>query len=1022
MYGNRRPIAARAASALLGTLVGLCMCATAHAADVATQRFKQPKQGGVITNAQGTARALDTTPVYVIAVMAGESVADVQLRENRKLSRSEKNVVKSQRIAEQANARAAIEAAGGRVVTSFQSALNGVKVRIPGNRVAALRSVPGVIDVRRINTYMPENFLGVQRVQAPFAWSGARGVRGENIKVAIIDTGIDYTHATFGGPGTEAAFDAAFATSTAPADSSMFGPGAPKVKGGIDLAGNDYNPASADPAISTPAPDPNPLDCNGHGTHVAGTAAGFGVLLDGSTYAGAYDQSTHQNAFAVGPGSAPRADLYAVKVFGCTGGTNLVTEALEWAVDNDMDVVNMSLGSAFGTAGTADAIATDNAVNAGVVVVTSAGNNGPIDYVTGSPGSATRAIATAATPAVDSVRTVDFDTTPVVNGVNANGADWDSPLTLPVEVLRNPDGSVSLGCNAAEYVSAGVTGKLVVVTRGTCARVARAVFGQQAGAAAVVMINNANTLPPFEGPITGNPDTGEQYAVTIPFFGIRGAASNDDNLLVARDGTDITLTEGAPLPTGTATFSSMGPRTGDSFLKPDITAPGEAIVSAGIGTGNGPATLSGTSMASPHVAGVAALARQAHPTWAPGAIKSAIINSGDPTNIGDYLTRRNGAGTVNAAAATGTSAIAFGDSLRTSLSFGLEEFKSAVERTKPITIKNTGSSAITFDATVTQQGSPHSAILSVNQVTVPARSERKVQLTLTVPAATAGNSDAYRDAAGYVTFTPTGNGNNGIALTVPYLLVPRVMANVNATLPKFKGTPQASRARLTNAGSLIEATADFYAWGLQSPNAGLGHADLRAAGVQSIPSGSNPIVVFAVNTYKGWSSGFNVEFDIFIDSDGDGLDDYVVFNVDVGLLTTGTRNGQHGAVIANLETNGLALNFLVDSRTDSSTMLLPVRANSIGLTSANPRMSYTVVAFDNTAEVVDPFNASATFNAFTPAITNGDFVAVAPNATVDVPLAVDSTEWALTPAKGVMIVTQDNKNGAPEAKLLQATF
>ena len=264
---------------------------------------------------------------------------------------------------------------------------------------------------------------------------------------------------------------------------------------------------------------------------------------------------------------------------------------------------------------------------------------------------------------------------------------------------------------------------MVVVTRGTCARVARAIFGQQAGAAAVVMINNANALPPFEGPITSNPDTGEQYTVTIPFFGVRGTTSNDDNLLVARDGTIVTISEGAQIPTGTSSFSSIGPRTGDSFLKPDISAPGEAIVSTGVGTGNGPATISGTSMASPHVAGVAALTRQAHPTWAPAAVKSAIINSGEPGAIAGYAVRRNGSGFVNAASATGTSAYAFGEQQRTSVSFGLAEFAQSLQKTKPIKVKNTASTAVTFNIAVTQQGSPHTATLGASQITVPAKGQ-----------------------------------------------------------------------------------------------------------------------------------------------------------------------------------------------------------------------------------------------------------------------------------------------------------
>ncbi len=1008
-----------AAAAVLAATV---MAAVAQGAERA--RFTPVATQGEIT-ARVAPRSLDTTPVLVVAFLAGESVADVQLRTGRELSRAERNVVKAQRRAEQAGPQVAIEAAGGRVVGSFQSALNGIKVRIPQNRIAELRKIPGIVDVKRVNIYTRENFQGVQRVQAPFAWSGSRGVRGENIKVAIIDTGIDYTHATFGGPGTPEAYEAAFATSTAPADPAHFGPAAPKVKGGIDLVGDDYN---ANDDTSVPVPDPNPLDCNGHGTHVAGTAAGFGVLADGTTYWGPYDQTTHDQTFNVGPGVAPRADLYAIRVFGCDGSTSVVPEALEWAIDNDMDVVNMSLGSSFGGVDDASSVATDNAVVAGISVVTSAGNAGPIEYVTGSPGTASRAISTASTPSVGSLRTVNFDTAPVVNGINANAAEWVSPQTLPLHVLRNATGGVSLGCKPPlgpdDYAGKDVAGKMVVVLRGSCARVAKAIFAEQAGAAAVVMINNANALPPFEGPITANPDDGTPFTVTIPFFGIRGTTSNDDDLLVARDGTLVTISEGAPIATGTSSFSSMGPRTGDSFLKPDISAPGEAIISAGVGTGNGPATISGTSMASPHVAGVAALTRQAHPRWSPAAVKSAIINSGEPGAIAGYLTRRNGGGMVNAASATGTSSIAFGEAQRTSVSFGLAEFSSSLQRTRPIRVRNTASTAVTFDISVAQQGSPHTATLGADQITVPANSQATVDLTLTVPAATAGNSDAFRDVAGVVTFTPTSNtANNGIALTVPYYLVPRVSANITGKLPRFRGFPQASTATVRNVDSAIAAQTDFYAWGLESPNAGQGKGDLRAAGVQAIDVGAGePLVVFAVNTHEAWSSGFTVEFDIFVDVDGDAEDDFVIFNIDFGLLATGVRNGQHVAAIVDLDSGDIFVDALVFAPTDSSTMLLPVFASTIGLAADNPRFSYNVVAFDLQTDAEDTFASGAKFNAFTPAISNGAYELVAPDATVAVPISIDPAEFGMTPALGVMIVAQDNRNGAQEARLLPARF
>jgi minor extracellular serine protease Vpr len=285
---------------LMWTLVAgtaaLGACAADEASQTATQqqsvaasRFQRaPVQGPIASTV--VPRAIDQTSVTVVAVLGGPSVADLQTTAARKLTRAEKDAVKAQRVAEQAAPRAGIAAAGGQVLGSFQSALNGIKVRIPRNQVDALRRIPGVVEVRPVLTYTHENFVGVQRIQAPFAWAGVAGFHGEGVKVAILDTGIDYTHINFGGPGTSDAFNAAFASNTLPADPALFGPNAPKVKGGTDLVGDDYDAGNPD---SIPVPDPNPLDCNGHGSHVAGTVAGYGVLADGTTYHGPYDQLTH---------------------------------------------------------------------------------------------------------------------------------------------------------------------------------------------------------------------------------------------------------------------------------------------------------------------------------------------------------------------------------------------------------------------------------------------------------------------------------------------------------------------------------------------------------------------------------------------------------------------------------------------------------------------------------------------------------------------------------------------------------
>jgi subtilisin family serine protease len=971
-------------------------------------------------------RAADTTAMTVVATLGGPSVADLQETAARKLTRAEKDAVKAERSAEQAAPRAGIEAAGGKVIASFQSALNGLKVRIPRGRIADLRRVPGVVDVRPVIAYTHDNFVSVQRIQAPFAWAGIAGVHGEGVKIAILDTGIDYTHANFGGPGTTQAFDAAFARSTQPADPALFGPGAPKVKGGIDLVGNDYDANGTGDAL-IPVPDPNPLDCNGHGSHVAGTAAGFGVLADGSTYRGPYDQLTHgTHAFAIGPGVAPKADLYAVRVFGCSGTTDVIAEALDWAVDNDMDIVNMSLGAALGTADSADAVAADNAVKAGVTVVAAAGNDGDTPYLVSSPGASKKSIAVAAAEAQRPSANIALPTTTgiparTIVALDANAAPLPA-APLPMLPLLGGTG-LSLGCDPAEFVAQGAAGKIVVVQRGVCARVAKAINGQKAGAAAVIMVNNAPGLPPFEGQITQNPDNGELFTVTIPFLGVSGPVSDtssDGFALTVRAGLALGITSGAPIQSGTAFFSSGGPRTGDSGLKPDLTAPGESIISTLIGSGTQGTALSGTSMATPHIAGTAALVLQAHPKWKPAAIKSALINSGDPDDLTDYATRRAGSGTINAAAAAGTLAYAFADRDQTTLNFGFQQLAADFSDHRLVHIRNDAAAAVTFNvAALHPQGSPHTVAPAASQITVAARSEATIDVAITVPAATAGNSDDFRDVAGVLTFTPAGTGNRGIALRVPYYLVPRVSSNIAVALDPVTVPDVFTTVTMSNLGSPIPGTADFFAWGLSSTNERHGRIDLRAAGVQAFDVPEGRIIVFALNTFQGWSSPETQEFDVLIDTDGDGAPDFDVFSVDFGLLTGGPRDGQVVTAIFNIHTGALSSDFVGRAPTDASTISLAVLASSLGLSPDHPRFTYTAQAFDLASTDTDAFTTTASFNAFSSSVTNAVFFTIVPDSFFIFPITVDRAEFALTPARGLMIVSQDNKNGATEAQLIK---
>jgi subtilisin family serine protease len=993
---------------------------------------------------------LTNQPVTVVVQLSGDPVAAVEGDQDRQLSPSEKNQIKSQLKSKQDAIVPQIQQLGGQVLGQYQSAYNGIKVRISGKQVASLKSLPNVIAVNRVFPMKPSLTESVPYIGAPEVWSGANGIHGEHIKVAIIDTGLDYTNADFG--ASEATcpgyvdFTTAFANSTVdPAvlgvPSCEFGADA-RVKGGFDFVGDSYNADPNDPAYQpVPHPDPNPLDCNGHGSHVAGIAGGGGITGDGQPYSGPYNSSLDFNSFRVGPGVAPKVDLYALRVFGCEGSTDVTVDAIDWAVDHDMDVINMSLGSTFGGPSDPSAVAATNAAKAGVIVVASSGNDGSSPYMTGSPASGTGAISVAATDSHQSFPGVHvvFGNGTTVDAVNAN--EFDFPDGMHFDHVRVLTGANALGCSVADFLAAGPmpANTLAIATRGTCARVAKAIFGQQAGAAAVGMINTSPGYPPIEGEIFSNPDDGTPFHVTIPFLGFR---QEDGAAVRATNGSTATITHTSiPNPTFTqlASFSSWGPRTEDSGLKPDITAPGVSIVSAGSGTTDGGATISGTSQASPHVAGVAALVRQAHPTWKKvERWKAAIVNTGSTAGVGAFAIRGAGTGLVQPVGAVQTNVVAIGDKLTGSLSFNFQELKKNFSDSKQIKVSNLGSSSATFNvATALDSGVPHTVTVSPSQVTVPAGGDKNVTVKLSVPAAsvpraTAGDTLSYWDASGVVRLTPASGSNRGVALTVPWGITPRSLSDVSAKLvgklnptankPSLAATVNASNA----ANAAVAGDADYYAWGLSDDkDKALGAADVRAVGVQAFPfDASNQLIVFAVNTYKRWSSPSTQEFDIDVDVNGDNTPDYDVVGADFGGLTSGTFNGIPAAFVIDLRTGAVSVNFFATAPTDGSTEELPILSSQLCasgspcLSSANPRFTYQAVSFDLTTAAEDVVPGTASFNAFSPSISNGLFDTIPPGGSAQEPVTIDQAEWAKTPALGLMIVTLDNAAGKDEAALL----
>jgi subtilisin family serine protease len=984
------------------------------------------------------AKRLRDRPLTVVLKLAAEPVAVVRARSpDKQISEGEQGQIENQLRQQQDALVPMIQSIGGEVLGQFQNAINGIKVRATRERIAEMARLPGVVEVKPVLTHELNNAISVPFIEAPEVWgTAAMGFRGEGIKIAIIDTGVDYTHANFAGPGTVAAFQEADKHSTEPADPLLFGPNAPKVKGGTDLVGDDYN--SSDPKHDVPHPDPNPLDCNGHGSHVSGTAAGFGVKPDGTTFfPGPYTSGTPGQPFRIGPGVAPGADLYAVRVFGCTGSTEVVVEALDWALKNGMDVISMSLGADFGSSISADSEASTNAAAAGVIVVAAAGNAGQSAFFTGSPASADKVLSVAAidsnTPPVFPAANIALSPGPTVKAQISNGASLPTG-SLPVVVLPSDgtdpaNGLPYSGCVDATWAAANVAGKLVVTERGFCDRVARATFGQKYSAKVVVLINNSGGYPPLEGSIPG---------VTIPFLG--ALRSDRTSLRAATSATLTPTTIPNPGYHKFASFSSGGPRNHDSALKPDITAPGVSVVSTLSGTGNLGAAFSGTSMATPHVSGAAALALQSHPGWDPDDVRRALANTADPSKVVDYSVRVGGSGVVQVLPATETSVVAIGTNEAGSLSFGLAEFSTDFVGSRTLRVKNLGSSPQSFTASYSpRQGSPHSVTVSPQNFNVGGGQSIALSVQLSVPAATSGNAQGggglLRQVSGLVTLTPNpATGNHGVSLRVPYYLVPRARSEIHVALSNnFSPDPEQGTTTVTatvqNTSPKVAGTADFYAWGLAGTNKNAGEAGIRGVGVQSFdittgdPCGTGPcLLVFAVNIFNRWSTPVVDEYDILIDANNDGIFDYAVVSVP-------QSSGRMAAVLYDLKTGKPAVPqtgpFFAEAVTNNSTMLLPVVAGDMGITRNNPRFTYGAEGFDGWTGAFDSLGETpagrvaadaAKFNAYTNALNTGDFAVVPPNGTVTVPLTINSAEFARTPALGVMSISLDNFSGPKQSE------
>lgn len=962
-------------------------------------------------------------------VLDGPSAAEIALAKPNapaKAAVSPPSQSPRQRIAEiqatQVALEPLVELSGGRVIRRFARLANAISVRASVDAVESLSRLPGVVRVDPVQQFTRMLETSVPWVSAPAVWGPAStNATGNGMRIGIIDSGIDYHHASLGGSGNPSDYDNNDPTlieiGTFPTT---------KVAGGYDFAGDDFD-SSGENGDPVPVEDPDPLDprANGHGSHVASTAAGTGVLKTGQPFTGPYTSTLAMNQFSVGPGVAPEATLFALKVFGTEGSTSgdLILSALEYALDpNDdgdfsdkLDVVNLSLGGVFEPAGTGDVESTGvNLLSrSGTTVVVAAGNSGNIHFVTGLPANVENAITVA--NSIDdgaTFSTIKITSPPALAG-DYTSVEGDftpklsslGPITAQV-VLVSPVDACGTILNAA-----ALKGKIALIDRGTCFFVDKIRRAQTAGAIGVIMVNNVDG-PPI--PMGGSGNTSD---IRIPGVMIR---SEDGKLLKSQLANGVTATLAAfaavarpELADQLDNGSSRGPRLPDSHLKPDIAAPGTSINAVEAGSGVRGRIYSGTSMASPHVAGAATLIKQLHPDWTPLQIKMALMNSavlmhndhGFP-----YPESRIGSGRLHVERASKLTTLARIDNTsgEVALSFGSLQLLTPYTATRDVRIFNLSTQPQTYQLSVSNSIVESGVSLTplVPQITIAANSSGVVTVRFNAdpnqftrppePTTPLFNGDKVRhqlvEASGQLWIVSPKE-----RIHVPWHSIVRALSErrVTATsigLPATDTTPVhlPSRGASAHSAPLVA----ILQLGATSPSRNFNDArasgDILAVGAASDFAKQGSIakttVSFGFAAAGIWRTPQRIfqHFDIEIDLNNDGRADFTLLNSTSGNLLSGEVDDPQGMTDALLTlvqdnskttgnlTAGSPINLLPPSVRDpapffNSVALLGAPASAIGLNSSRTSFRYRLkldgegfaensawISFDAAKPLVDP--------------------------------------------------------------------